>query len=508
MMGMFTFWNPKNLQKKVDMYGYHFSWKEHTMMIFMALAGVFGVGVVFQLKTGGVVAALAAVLAMLPILVLDMYRKMYEQKRFADAAEYMEQMLYAFQKSGKILSALKETREIFEEGKMRSCIEQVILKLEFGEFAIGENIFKEALEPLESQYQCPKIKMVHELLINAEEHGGEMNESALILLEDIELWKRRGYQLQAEKKKSHTDNIISVIVSVILCATALYVLDSMKDLFAVKTYFNIFDVKIIQVSSLVFLLFLLWVFVKSSRNLTNDWLAAEEKEQRNDISSSCELVYHYDEKREKRKSVVWTLPVAGVMFTAFLHGKILLAGLLFPVTLFLAMQHKVGFKIAKRDVTEAVYLALPGWFMELALLLQNNNVQISIEKSKNSAPQVLKYEIECLEERLEKTPEKLSAYTDFCREFDVPEAQNCMKMLHAVAEMGTGDAVTQINHLILHVNEMQNRAEEIRNGKIAFGQKMIFSYPVIAATVKLLIDLTIGMIMMFQMLGSMGGVMK
>ena len=196
------------------------------------------------------------------------------------------------------------------------------------------------------------------------------------------------------------------------------------------------------------------------------------------------------------------------MFTAFLHGKILLAGLLFPVTLFLAMQHKVGFKIAKRDVTEAVYLALPGWFMELALLLQNNNVQISIEKSKNSAPQVLKYEIECLEERLEKTPEKLSAYTDFCREFDVPEAQNCMKMLHAVAEMGTGDAVTQINHLILHVNEMQNRAEEIRNGKIAFGQKMIFSYPVIAATVKLLIDLTIGMTMMFQMLGSMGGVMK
>ena len=146
--------------------------------------------------------------------------------------------------------------------------------------------------------------------------------------------------------------------------------------------------------------------------------------------------------------------------------------------------------------------------MELALLLQNNNVQISIEKSKNSAPQVLKYEIECLEERLEKTPEKLSTYTDFCREFDVPEAQNCMKMLHAVAEMGTGDAVTQINHLILHVNEMQNRAEEIRNGKIAFGQKMIFSYPVIAATVKLLIDLTIGMTMMFQMLGNMGGVMK
>ena len=65
-----------------------------------------------------------------------------------------------------------------------------------------------------------------------------------------------------------------------------------------------------------------------------------------------------------------------------------------------------------------------------------------------------------------------------------------------------------MHHLIMHVNEMQNRAEEIRNGKIAFRQKMIFSYPVIAATVKLLIDLTVGMIMMFHMLGSMGGAVQ
>ena len=97
-----------------------------------------------------------------------------------------------------------------------------------------------------------------------------------------------------------------------------------------------------------------------------------------------------------------------MMLAAVLAGKLILAGILFPVTLFLAMQHKVGYQIAKRDVKEAVYLALPGWFMELALLLQNNNVQVSIEKSKNSAPPVLRYEIECLEERLKKTPEKLA----------------------------------------------------------------------------------------------------
>ena len=98
--------------------------------------------------------------------------------------------------------------------------------------------------------------MLHELLINAEEHGGEMSESALLLLEDIELWKRRGYQLQAENEKSHTDNIISVIVSVILCSDGIVCVRFHERSFVVKTDFNIFGVGIIQVSSLVFLLFL------------------------------------------------------------------------------------------------------------------------------------------------------------------------------------------------------------------------------------------------------------
>ena len=113
----------------------------------------------------------------------------------------MEQMLYAFQKTGKILSALKETREIFEEGKMRSCIEQVILKLEFGDFSAGENVFESALEPIESQYQCPKIKMLHELLINAEEHGGEMSESALLLLEVSNCGSAEAISFRQRRKK-------------------------------------------------------------------------------------------------------------------------------------------------------------------------------------------------------------------------------------------------------------------------------------------------------------------
>ena len=78
----------------------------------------------------------------------------------------------------------------------------------------------------------------------------------------------------------------------------------MKDLFVVKTDFNIFGVGIIQVSSLVFLLFLLWVFVKSSRNLTNDWLATEKVEKEQEISQAVKWCTITMRKRKKEKYVM------------------------------------------------------------------------------------------------------------------------------------------------------------------------------------------------------------
>lgn len=458
--------NPKNLEKEVDRYGYHFSWKTHIVAMIGTLAGGSAVGLLFQLDTFFFTIILVVVGILLPILILDMYRKMYEQKRFADAATYMEQMLYSFQKTGKVLLALKETGEIFDEGQMKQLIRAAILELEKGKL-------EQALKQIETGYECPKLSAVHKLLLNAEEHGGEMENSVLILLEDLELWKRRGYRLQAEKKKSHGDNIISMIVAVMLCAVALYVLNSMNDMFVVETTLNILKISVIQVSSLLFLLFLLFIFFKSSRNLTANWLQIKTNHEDGYIQKCYESVKHYEAKKAKKKRSLGLAPI--------------------------------GYRLAKRDVTEEIYLTLPGWLMELALLLQNNNVQVAIAKSKAGAPVVIQEEIDLLMERMEREPQRLTTYTRFCSEFDVPEVLSCMKMLHAVSEMGSGDAKTQINNLIARVNEMQDIAEQIQNEKASFYMKMMFSYPVIAATVKLLTDLTVGMAVMFQMLGSMGG---
>lgn len=498
--------NPKNLEKEVHVYGYHFSWKSHILLILCSLFGIGAIGILFQLKPLFLAVTVAAVVIMLPVFVLNMYKKMYEQKRFSDVVTYMEQMLYAYQKSGKVIRALKEVREVFEDGQMRETLERAVSYLEQGKAATEKGVLREALEIIEKPYMCAKICSVHELLVSGEEYGGDMENSILLLLEDIELWKRRGYRLQAEKKTSHTDNIISILVSTVLCAVALYVLDAMSRMFpGAALEKDIFQVPLIQVSSLLFLLAMLLVLAKSFRRLSTDWLKEDGTQPKEYILSSYHTVLNYDEPKERRKSILFAAPfvVAAVPLFLFLNKWVGIGCVL--AAAFMLIQHRVGYNLAKRDVNQELYITLPQWLMELALLMQNNNVQVSIAKSVEGAPVVLKEELKKLLERIQKEPDKLSSYTGFCQAFDVPEAQSCMKMLHAISESGTGNAKVQINNLLHRVNEMQNMADQIQGERTAFQMKMIFSYPILGATVKLLVDLTFGMIFMFQLLGSMGG---
>lgn len=498
--------NPKNLEKEVCTYGYRFSWKSHILLMTGTLAGISAVGVLFQLKPLFFSVLLAAVLLVFPVLILDMYKKMFEQKRFADVAAYMEQLLYSFQKTGKVVSALKESREIFADGQMRQVIGQALRHLEWGRPQSKQGVLRESLCIIEESYRCSKLHMVHELLANAEQYGGEVDKSIVLVLEDIERWKRRGYRLQADKKKSHTDNIVSIVVAIILCAIALTVLDSMKGMFAVGSDVEIFKISIIQVSSIFFLIFLVYVFVKSSRNLTDNWLQEQSLHDSEYIQKSYEMVMKYDEKKERKRSICWAAPVLLLTAAFFILGKKGIGIVSVIVAGFFLIQHKVGYYLAKKDVTDELHIALPQWLMELALLLQGNNVQVALVKSMETAPVILKEELRLLNDRILETPGKLQAYTAFCSHFDLPAVQSCMKMLHAVSETGTGNVSVQMNHLLKRVGEMQDMADELQNAGIAFRMKMLFSYPVIGATIKLLLDLTVGMLVMFQFLGGMGGV--
>lgn len=496
--------NPKNLAKEVHMYGYDFSWQMHLLLIICSLLGVGSIGLIFHLKKTFMTITVVTVTVILPLIIINVYKRMFEQKRFADAATYIQQMLYSYQKSNKILASLVETRELFDGGMMLDVIEQAIEYFKAGKSQTEKGVATEALEIIEKQYECVKIHTMHQLLLSCENYGGDYNDSLNILLADTDNWKKRGYRLQQEKKKSHIDNIISISVATVLCAVALYVLDAMQKTFPSNDFKeSVFSVPIIQLSSLLFILAMLFVLVKSFKKLTSNWLQGEKLHSDEFVLGSYKTVLNYNKNKERKKSLVYATPFLIGMLVAFVYEKVLIGAILGGVSVFMLMQHNIGYSLAKKDVNNELHMALPQWLMEIALLLQMNNVQVSIQKSIGGAAEVLKPELEKLVERLRKEPSKLSSYTDFCKDFDIPEATSSMKMLHARSEAGIGDATVQIRNLIQQVNELQDYADDIRSKEIVFQTKMIFSYPVVAATLKLLIDMSFGMILMFSMLGSM-----
>lgn len=389
----FSLLNPRNLEKEVHVYGYSFSWKTHVLVTVCSLLGISAVGIVFRLRPANFAIVLAAVVLALPFFVVSSYRRMYEQKRFADVTTYMEQMLYSFQKHGKAVAALRETREIFDSGQMGSLIDEAAAYISSGRNTDG-GVLREALAMIEEAYACPKIHAVHELVAGSEEYGGDMDDSIQLLLGDIELWKRRGYHLQAEKKTAHTDNVISIIIATVLCAVALYVLDGMGRLFpegAMEPGY-VFGTGIIQISSLLFILAMVFVLAKSQRGLAADWLGTEQPE-RKYLMESYRAVREYDEEKGKRKSLLYAAPfLLGAVAAFFLH--VTWAGVAsLAIGGFMLLQHRTGYRLALKDVNDALYLALPQWLMDMALLLQNNNVQVSLAKSMGDAPQILRQEL-------------------------------------------------------------------------------------------------------------------
>ena len=500
--GFFRILNPKNLQKEVHAYGYNFSWKSHLLIVLLSLIGLTAIGFLFRINIANMVIIGTTVLAVIPVLVVDMYKKMYEHKRFADVNTYLEQVLYSFQKNGKVLASLRETEECFDRGEMRTRIGEAVQYIENGQAQTEKGLLKEGLGIIEQAYQCKKMYMVHELMISTEDYGGDVEKSILIAMESLDTWKRRIYKMQNEKKQSHHDNVFSIIVATLLCAACLYVFDYMKVMFDTPGLMDVFSTAAVQFTSTAFVIASILIYVKSSRMLTKNWLEDDGSFDEGLVRREYRDIMEYDDAKEKKRSIVWSMPFFIAAVPVYLFFSKWIAVVCVLVGGFMLIQHRVGMNIAQKDVISAMYVAFPQWLMDMALLLQNNNVQVSIEKSRENAPAVLEGELDRLSERIQENPERLTSYTDFCAGFDIPEAQSCMKMLYSISESGTGNAQEQINNLLKHIGEMQEQADKIVDENNSFRMHLIFAYPVAAAAVKMMVDMTVGMVVMFQLLGS------
>lgn len=126
--------------------------------------------------------------------------------RFEDVSLYIDTLLYSFMKERKIIRAFEDTWSTFEDGTMKQTIQNALdhMRLTFDE----TEVLVDAMKIIETEYNCNRIKTAHEFMEHAEYYGGDINNSARILLKDKSSWERRIHKTIEERKRMFTEIII------------------------------------------------------------------------------------------------------------------------------------------------------------------------------------------------------------------------------------------------------------------------------------------------------------
>lgn len=484
--GIFTLLNPKNLQKEIDEYGYNFSIGKYLVFIVAALAASVVCGLVFSLKWYFIILIAVAGILCLPSLILSGYKNMYEHKRFLDISDYMEQVLYSFKGTNKILYALRDTQTLYEAGgKMHNTLQQAVEYIESGKEE--ENLYREAFSIIEREYPCKRLRSIHEYLKSVEENGGDNDATIDLLLQDKAIWADNIILLQEDKKAARTKITMSIVVTVVLALIFHAVYRSMPP------QYSIVQNMATQAVTALYLILNILIFRKANKELSKSWIEREEMDEKK-IMRYYELVTEYDEKKERKKSMYIAAPFFIAVIPFLIFGKIYFAIASIVIGVLMLNQHKMGYRTAYDFIVREINQTFPGWLMNMALLLQANNVQVSISKTIPYAPAVLRADLQKMVEGLKKNPDSIDPYLEFLSMFKLSSVQSAMKMLYAISESGTGDAQTQITTLVQRNSKLMDKAEKLMNEKSLAGMNGIFYLPQVTVSFQTIVNMVVFML--------------
>ncbi len=477
--------NPGNVSAAIEKYGYTYNVK-NTMLIYLIITVISAAGgFVFQLGPVEVCIVAVCGMAMMPRVIINSYKNMYEQKRFSDVNIYIEQVLYSFKKIPKIITALQDAEKIIPgDSPMRETINQAV------EFILhdysGENALDEGLKIIEQKYKCQRLKDAHALMLKTERIGGDYESSVKILLSSRAVWETETCKFQKEcKNRQRMVNIALVLVSVVCLFTPLIITK-----FAPAV--NIMTSEIYKIGTVIMILISMRTYIKADSMASINWLHNESALTEEEQKKLYHKVKDYNFAHEKRKSLIWAAVPAGFGILFFLAKWTYPAVICIPIFFFMLNQHKIGYKLAKKRCGEEIAKAFPQWLMEISLLLQvSENVNAAVVNSIEEAPAILTDSLNEMQMQILKDPESNEPYMNFMREFDILEIQSAMGMLYSISSGRGGDADMQIDEILSKNTALLSQSESVANENRLAALYWQFLFPSIIGGGKLLVDMTL-----------------
>lgn len=401
----------------------------------------------------GIVAS-GAVLTV-PFLLKNALKRKKEEKRFSDAAIYMNQMLYAFLRKPKVFDALKDTFEIFPEGDMRETLEQALRIYQEPESAVDLN--RTALAVIEQSYPNDRLKRMHEYFCKVENIGGNYKSGIEAQILDRNRWIE-GIEEHKVNVKKYRSRVRMAVLAVTAVCGILPQLIGRIEMFTMQMS----DVPLYEIATVVFLLLELFIYLKADGKLNVDWLN-EHPGKQYDMQEKYIRAISYDAAKGFKTSLLYACVPAVLGVVSLVFKFIPGACVCGAFTVFMLFQHKIGHQLNVRQVKREIEKQFPAWLMEIVLRLQTGNVQVAIRESEETAPPVLREAVHELVLQLEEKPESIEPYANFLKAFKTPEIDETMKRFYSMSAQGIGDTEKEIVEIIERSNRFIQKAERMRH---------------------------------------------
>lgn len=421
-------------------------------------------------------------IACAPYAVLMMFTSRYQAQRFSEIVGYMEQLIYAFHKTGKIRNSLLDIYEV-STGNIKRTVGQMLEVIDNDKST--SKLYDKAFGIIQARYNCTRLKIIHEYLISVETNGGESATSLKILIEDLRSWAERVTTYQADRRNVRIKSAISILCAMLSCGI-------MINLVPVEYREQIIVQEIYQIGTLIILALNVLVYMASCSALSNSYLDNEiDTKQNMKTKVMSKYLADWHTKNHIKISIIKgtiALPLLGFAIYTGITPLILISG----TVVFFLITHDYSYKQrCLKRVTKDIKKAFPIWLRSLVLHLQTDNVHIALRDSYANCPSILKPKLENFLIDLTNDPISMKPYNDFLDVYDVPELKLATHYLYSIATFGSEDALAQLDYLIEQNGKLEIEEEKIRNEDSISMFSLIVLVPMLLAVTKLMIDLVL-----------------
>jgi hypothetical protein len=490
MKNFFRCFRVSYLKRQVEELGGEITLKNILILVFCLFMGAFISDYLLMLEPVCVLILAFFFICCIPSLILAKFKSNYQKVRFNDIVDYIEQLIYAFHKNGKIRASLDDARQVTSE-TMQKIITKMLYIIDFDKTTV--HIYEKAFQLMQDEYNCSRVKTLHSYLLRCESNGGDNIRSLNMLLDDTRDWADRTIEYQNQRNNTKRDVLVSIGLAMFTCGV-------MINLIPQEYSSQIVSDPLYQIATTIILCCCILIYTVVCNLLAKSYLDYEIEDGR-EKRAMVYMDYLTARHRNRVKPLIIKLSILVILMGVCVYfSKPIGVVPLCIIAIFVASQDLIKRNTAIKIVTKELNKAFPVWMRTLILYLQTDNVHVAIEKSKTDCPNIMKHELDLFTQDLANDPVTLKPYNNFLGSFNIPTIKTSINYLYSVACFGTEDMLTQLDYLVRQNNLLAINEEKLRNEDALAGVNVFIFFPMILACFKFIVDLVLFLNIFMNML--------